>query len=145
MDLGGWHQPTFQLTSKMQDRNPEDLLTAELRSLSDGAAILLLTGEVDISSAHLLSTQLNTAAKNGLRDVIIDATSVSFMDSTGLHALVEGKRLLHDSGARIVLVPSPQVRRVLELVFPDPLFAARVDSVDDALAIIEAEGEPEPL
>jgi anti-anti-sigma factor len=129
----------------MQDRNPEDLLTAELRSLSDGAAILLLTGEVDISSAHLLSTQLNMAAKNGLRDVIIDATSVSFMDSTGLHALVEGKRLLHDSGARIVLVPSPQVRRVLELVFPDPLFAARVDSVDDALAIIEAEGEPEPL
>ena len=129
----------------MQDRNPEDLLIAELRSLSDGAAILLLTGEVDISSAHLLSTQLSMAAKNELRDVIIDATSVSFMDSTGLHALVEGKRLLHDSGTRIVLVPSPQVRRVLELVFPDPLFAARVDSVDVALAIIEAENDHEPL
>jgi anti-anti-sigma factor len=135
----------FQLISRMKDRNTEDLLTAELRSLSDGAAILLLTGEVDISSAHLLSTRLKMAAESGLRNVIIDATNVSFMDSTGLHALVEGKRLLHDSGTRIVLVPSPQVRRVLELVFPDPLFAARVDSVDDALGMIEVETDHEPL
>jgi len=129
----------------MQNRNTEDLLTAELRSLGDHTAIVHLTGEVDISSAHVLNVQLESAAKSGLRDVIIDATGVSFMDSTGLHALVEGKRLLHDSGTRIVLVSSPQVRRVLELVFPDPLFAARVDSVDEALGIIQAEDDLQPL
>jgi len=129
----------------MQDRNSEDLLTAELRTLSDGAAIVHLIGEVDISSAHLLDTQLKNVAKTELRGVIIDATGISFMDSTGLHALVEGKRLLHDNGTRIVLVTSPQVRRVLELVFPDSLFAARVDSIEEALRIIEEESENKPL
>ncbi|HEX6299793.1 MAG TPA: STAS domain-containing protein [Acidimicrobiia bacterium] len=129
----------------MQNRDTEDLLTAELRSLRDGAAIVHLMGEVDISSAHLLNTQFKKVAEGQLRDVIIDATGVSFMDSTGLHALVEGKRLLHDTGTRIVLVHSPQVRRILELVFPNPLFAARVDSVDEALGIIEDETEHEPL
>jgi len=129
----------------MQDRNSEDLLTAELRTLSDGAAIVHLIGEVDISSAHLLNTQFKKVAKTELRGVIIDATDVSFMDSTGLHALIEGKRLLHDTGTRIVLVPSPQVRRLLDLVFPDPLFAARVDSIEEALGIIEEETEHKPL
>lgn len=128
--------PPFGVHVNMQDRNTEDVLTAELRSLSDGAAIIHLMGEVDISSAHLLNTQFKKVAQTDLRDVIIDATGVSFMDSTGLHALVEGKRLLHETGTRIVLVPSPQVRRVLELVFPDHLFAARVDSVDEALGIL---------
>jgi anti-sigma B factor antagonist len=128
----------------MEDRTTEELLTAELRSLGDGAAIVHLIGEVDISSAHLLNTQFKKVAKTRLRGVIIDATGVSFMDSTGLHALIEGKRLLHDTGTRIVLVPSPQVRRVLELVFPDPLFAARVDTVDEALGMIEEETEHEP-
>ena len=70
--------------------------------------------------------------------VIIDASGVTFMDSTGLHALVEGKKLIHENGTRIVLVPSRQVRRVLELVFPDPLFATRVETIEEALAAIDS-------
>ncbi|MFP4555071.1 MAG: STAS domain-containing protein, partial [Actinomycetota bacterium] len=69
--------------------------------------------------------------------VILDATDVTFMDSTGLHALIEGKRTLHEHGSQIFLVPSPQVQRVLELVFPDPLFASRLESVDEALSVID--------
>ena len=49
--------------------------------------------------------------------MILDATGISFMDSTGLHALVNGKRMIHEAGTRLILVPSPQMRRVLELVF----------------------------
>ncbi len=57
---------------------------------------------------------------------------VTFMDSTGLHALVSGKDRIHGSGTTIALIASPQVRRVLELIFPEPLFAARVDTMDQA-------------
>lgn len=96
--------------------------------------ILKLAGEVDLSSAQVLTSQFKAILRDGFSSVVIDATGVTFMDSTGLHALVEGKRLIHENGTEIVLVPSPQVRRVLELVFPDPLFAARVDSVEEALA-----------
>lgn len=71
--------------------------------------------------------------------VLIDATEVTFMDSSGCHALVEGKRLMYDLGCRIVLVPSPQVRKLLEIVSPDPLFAARVDSIEEGLAVLNSD------
>jgi anti-sigma B factor antagonist len=120
----------------MKDK-PEDLLTIEIEATGDDAVIVRLVGEIDISSAHLLTNQVAIMAKEGRSAVILDASEVNFMDSTGVHALVEGKRALHDNGTRIFLVPSHQVRRVLELVFPDPLFASRVDSVDEALAAFD--------
>jgi anti-anti-sigma factor len=115
----------------------EEILSVEVGSHGENVAILRLTGEIDVSSAHLLTTQFKELAAEGPGYVVIDATRVTFMDSTGLHALVEGKRALHEIATRIYLVPSPQVRRVLELVFPDPLFAARLDSVEEALEGID--------
>lgn len=121
----------------MKDQASADLLTVETEELRDGAVVMRLSGEVDISSANIMAEQFESLAGRGKTAVILDATRVSFMDSTGLHALVEGKRILHEAGTRVFLVPSNQVRRVLELVFPDPLFAARLNSVDEAVAALE--------
>lgn len=121
----------------MKDQASPDLLSVETEELRDGAVVMRLSGEVDISSANLMSEQFESLAGQGKTAVVLDATKVTFMDSTGLHALVEGKRILHEKGTRIFLVPSNQVRRVLELVFPDPLFAARLNSVDEAIAALE--------
>jgi anti-anti-sigma factor len=123
----------------MKDQTPEDLLTVETEVVRDDVVIVRLTGEIDISSAHLLSNQLTSKVMEGRSAIVLDATRVTFMDSTGLHALVEGKRSLHEKGSRIFLVPSRQVRRVLELVFPDPIVAARLDSVEAALAALDAD------
>lgn len=106
--------------------------------------MLRLVGEVDISSAQVLTDHLALIARDAPSAVVIDATQVTFMDSSGLHALVEGKKLIHENGTRIVLVPSRHVRRVLELVFPDELFATRVDTVDEALAALKGGGSLTP-
>jgi len=95
-------------------------------------AVLRLTGEVDIATVQSLVAAFIELADRKLTEVIVDASLVTFMDSTGLHALVEGKRQIHEVGSRIALVASPQVRRILELVFPEPLFAARVDTMEHA-------------
>lgn len=124
----------------MEDRVAHELLTTELRGLGDSAAILRLRGEVDVSSAHKLTEQFELAAEDGFSELVIDATEVTFMDSSGLHALVEGKRLIHQNGSKIALVPSSQVRRVMELVFPDPLFAMRVDTIDEAMQGLGLDG-----
>lgn len=118
---------------RMEDRVPQELLTADLHELGDSAAILRLSGEIDISSAHKLTDQFELAAKRGYSELVIDATEVTFLDSSGLHALVEGKRLIHQNGSKIALVPSNQVRRVIELVFPGHLYATRVDTIDEAI------------
>ena len=121
----------------MTGNSSADLLTVELEVLREDVVVVRLRGEIDLSSAGLLTDQFEAIAGRGTTSVIVDATNVTFMDSTGLHALVEGKRLLHGSGSQIFLVPSRQVRRVLELVFPDPLVASRLRSVDEALAAID--------
>jgi anti-anti-sigma factor len=121
----------------MANRDPGELLEAKLVQRADGITILHLTGEIDMSSASALVDQFTVISEQRLANVILDATRVTFIDSTGLHALTEGKRKIHEQGTRIFLVPSPQVRRVLELVFPEPLFAARVDSVEEALGQIQ--------
>lgn len=121
----------------MSEGTSEGILQTSLETLREGVTILRLKGEIDLSSAELVVDRFAACAGQGLTDMVIDATGVTFIDSTGLHAFVEGKRLLHENGMRILLVPSPQMRRVLELVFPDPLFAARLDTVEEALAAVD--------
>lgn len=120
-----------------KEPNPAPLLTAGFESIRDDAAILRLVGEIDLSTVKILTQQFQVIADREFRAVIIDATEVTFMDSTGLHAFVEGKRMVHETGITIYLVPSTQVSRVLELAFPEPLFAGRFDSVEEALAALD--------
>lgn len=116
-------------------------LRADIEELPGQGVVLRLIGEIDIATVDLMADGLSQLIKRHMTDVIIDATEVTFMDSTGLHALVEGKRHIHEDGSNLILVASPAVRRVLELMFPDPLFAARVSTIEEALAIIsESEG-----
>jgi len=121
----------------MANGDPGELFETQLVQRADGITILHLAGEIDMSSASALVDQFTAISEQRLDNVILDATNVSFIDSTGLHALTEGKRMIHEQGTRLFLVPSLQVRRVLELVFPEPLFAARVNSVEEALSQIQ--------
>lgn len=121
----------------MADGGQTKLLDAQLESRVDGTAILQLVGEIDMSSAETLVEQFVSISEHPLENLVLDATHVSFMDSAGLHALIEGKRVIHAQGTRMFLVPSTQVRRVLELMLPEPLFAARVASVEEALSHIQ--------
>ena len=120
----------------MADRDTTALLAVQVVEQDAGTVIVQLTGEIDISSAEILVDQFRAISAQRLENVILDATRVSFIDSTGLHALTEGKRMIHAEGTSLFLVPSRQVKRVLELVFPEPLFAVRVDTLQEALALI---------
>jgi anti-sigma B factor antagonist len=114
-------------------------LTSSIEDLSDGAAILALSGEIDLATAPVMIARFQELANKGTTDVIIDARGVTFIDSTGLHGLVKGKRIIHETGSKIVLVPSAPVRRLLELVFPEPLFAARLETMDEAFTFLGIE------
>lgn len=114
-----------------------ELLTATLDDLGDGNAAVHVSGEIDISSAEVITARFQEIASGHYRNVILDTSEVTFMDSSGLHALIECKRALHDSGTRVILVSSKAVKRILELVFPEPLFAMRVDTSEEARAAID--------
>lgn len=117
--------------------NEEPLLTADIEKIRDGAAILRLAGEVDVATAPSLVSAFRDLADQSLTEVIVDASGVSFMDSSGLHALIQGKRIIYEAGSRILLVTSRPIRMLLEVAFPEPLFAGRFDSLEEAMATLD--------
>jgi anti-sigma B factor antagonist len=76
-----------------------------------------LRGELDMATAGDLSELLKTAVER-TDPLVLDLSEVSFMDSSGLRALLEGAGLPKESGPLVILDPSPQVRRVLDISIP---------------------------
>ena len=72
-------------------------LTVHTVEETDGTTIVQMAGEIDLSSAPTLIEAFRAISAEGIPNMILDATRISFMDSTGLHALVEGKRMIHES------------------------------------------------
>ena len=81
--------------------------------------------------------QFEALARADKTELVLDMTEVTFIDSTGIYALVEGKRLIYDRGSKIVLVPSPVVRRLFDLVFKGQRYAQCAESVEEAAAIFD--------
>lgn len=75
---------------------------------------LVLTGDVDTQTAPLLIAAFRDATD--VRQLELDVAAVSFIDSTGLRAiLTEHRRRQADHLELVVLRPSMPVARLLEL------------------------------
>ena len=99
-----------------------------VRREEDGR-ILVLSGELDLSTAHVLQTEMNRdAVANG--DLTLDLAGLEFMDSTGIKLIITAARNLEGRGLLILRSPGAPIRRVLELVQIDRVPSVKVESVD---------------
>lgn len=72
-----------------------------------------LSGELDVLTVTLLNDAL--ASGNGAGHVTLDITDLTFIDSTGLHAIVAYARSREPDGT-VTLTGAPQhIRRVFEI------------------------------
>lgn len=98
---------------------PDAPSTATLQISSeraDDAIVLILSGELDIASAPSLERSIETLASEGAERVVIDLSGVTFMDSTGLRALLLAQQRTSGNGHELRLRRGPrQVQRVFEL------------------------------
>jgi len=98
-----------------------------------GSLLLIrLSGEVDLSWSGRVRDAIIDALEQ--RSVGVDLSAVSYIDSSGIAALVEGLQTARDGERRFVLVAtSPAVLAVLELARLDRVFTLLPD-----LAALEA-------
>jgi anti-sigma B factor antagonist len=82
----------------------------------NGQTRITVSGEVDIASADALRRALVEAerADDG-HPIVLDLTGVTFMDSTGLRALIEHVRISSLDGDRLRICPSEQVSELLKI------------------------------
>jgi anti-sigma B factor antagonist len=88
----------------------------------DGIVLIRLSGEVDLSwSQQVRHAVLEALEKNPA--VGVELSAVSYIDSSGIAALVEGFQSARSRGSRFALVAvSDAVRAVLELARLDRVF-----------------------
>jgi stage II sporulation protein AA (anti-sigma F factor antagonist) len=78
--------------------------------------VLSVRGEIDIASVGTLRSAMAQTFESGLRDVWVDLSEVTFMDSSGLNALVEADQAFAGGNRQLtVICPTGPVRRAIEL------------------------------
>lgn len=111
--------------------NP-DVLRVTVEPLEDGRLIRAV-GEVDLSTAPALRRELE-AARVEADTVLLDLSDVTFIDSTGLHLLLDASHGSAVTDWSFFLVrPSEAVRRLIEL-----------SGTADLLTLVDPAGEPIP-
>lgn len=93
--------------------------------IADDHVVVTLTGEIDVANADTVTRAFSEAASRGVPAgcICCDLTAVTFIDSTGLTALVAARRACEERGIEMVLVGATgSVRRVLALTRVDSLF-----------------------
>jgi anti-sigma B factor antagonist len=78
--------------------------------------VLSVRGDIDIGTLGILRSALQAALESGRRDVWVDLSEVTFMDSSGLNALVNADHEFSGCKRNLtVICPTGPVRRILEL------------------------------
>ena len=104
--------------------------------LSNEQYVISLAGEVDLYTAPEFKQQLLEVIDQGGRDVIVDLSDTTFIDSTTLGVLVGGVKRLRPSGGSLVLVCSDQnILKIFEITGLDrvfPIHGTRDEAVEAA-------------
>lgn len=91
---------------------------------ANGSARLILAGEIDMSSVDLLIRGLATVPATD--NLVIDLAGVTFLDSTGIAALIVAHRRAAATGRRLAVINARGiVRRVLDITGTFPTLAGQ--------------------
>lgn len=106
-------------------------LTINSRELSNGWWAIGVEGEVDLATVDALQGAIDDAYERHTADVVVDLTQSTFMDSTGLKALVMANRRFAKGGRSFAIaVSGGPVSRLIDLSGVDTTIRT-VSSLDD--------------
>jgi anti-anti-sigma factor len=82
----------------------------------DGAVIVTVAGAIDLSTAGLVEHRVCEALAAGCRSLVLDLSGVSFIDSSGLRAVLVADQSCRAADAELALVRGPAtVQRVFQI------------------------------
>lgn len=98
----------------------------------NGCTVVAVAGEIDLATAASFQEALGEAIAAEPAGIVVDLSAVTFMDSTGMGALVRARRRADEHGRSVALVGATAgVRRILDLTGLDRVFVLH-ESLDDA-------------
>jgi anti-sigma B factor antagonist len=90
-------------------------LSIHPRRLQD-VGVLTIAGEVDLCTEGLLREAADDLVEQGCRELIIDCEDVSYLDSSGIRALVQIHQTLHERhGSLTIRRVDAHLRRLFDI------------------------------
>jgi anti-anti-sigma factor len=94
-----------------------ELFVIEVTQPSEGLYLVALAGEMDIANAPQLTSRIARLGGAGSYRAVFDLSELTFLDSTGINALVSAARSIEAGGGEVVLAaPTPNVQQVFKIV-----------------------------
>ncbi|MFL5930069.1 MAG: STAS domain-containing protein [Gaiellaceae bacterium] len=110
--------------------------------LDGNAYVIALAGEVDLYTAPEFKQQLLDVIGQGAKEVIVDFSDTTFIDSTTLGVLVGGVKRLRTNDGQLSLVCSDRnITKIFEITGLDRVFTI-YGSRDEAVAGIGSATQP---
>ena len=110
--------------------------------LGDDAYVISLAGEVDLYTAPEFKQQLLDVISQGGKNVIVDFSNTTFIDSTTLGVLVGGVKRLRTNDGQLSLVCSDRnITKIFEITGLDRVFTI-YGSREEALSGIGSATQP---
>ena len=99
---------------------------------SGGHVTVSLKGELDLSSVGKVEEELERVEKDGPSVLVLDLSQLTFLDSTGLLAVVPADERARSNGRRLVIVRGPDP---VQRVFAITRLEERLEMVDDGQSV----------
>lgn len=102
--------------------------------IDDQTHVISLGGEIDLYTAPEFKERMVELIEAGKRNIVVDLSEATFIDSTTLGVLVGGVKRLRPSGGGLALVCTDQnISKIFEITGLDRVFSIQA-SREDALA-----------
>jgi anti-sigma B factor antagonist len=96
---------------------PGVLLEIDVSSAEGDVPVVVLRGELDFDKAPTFGRVLEELLTEGEREVVVDLSELTFIDSSGISVLVGAARAAAaEQGTLVVAAPRPHVQRVFDIV-----------------------------
>ena len=105
-----------------------------------GASAIALAGELDLETGRRFSEEVEMAVWGTVGAFVLDLSGLTFLDSSGLHALLRARAYLGRVDRPLVLVcPPGPARRVLDLASVLETFVVCASPEAAAAALVPAD------
>src|ERR1700760_3376242 len=103
----------------------------ETQTTADGPCVLSVSGEVDVATCgELRAIGEKIVAENGCPGIRVDLGQVTFIDSSGIGALIAIRNFADAASVPVVFAnPSPKVTSVLEITRLTDVFTIERDDL----------------
>ena len=114
-------------------RDDDNEFRVDVDTTSNGLAVVVVAGELDLYTAPELRERLGRVDEAGAERVVLDLSQVTLVDSMALGVLLGAKkRLATHAGSLDLVVCKPDIRRIFEITMLDRVFTLYA-SRDEAL------------